>query len=128
MDDTTRSLVHSRADGLCEYCHLREEDDAYSFHVEHVIPKKHRGPSGLDNLALACHQCNLHKGSNLSGLEPDTGKLTPLFHPRQQEWHDHFRYKGPRIEGLTEIGKTTVFVLNMNDEDRVETRSILGYR
>lgn len=127
MDDTTRSQVRRRANQRCEYCLLQAEDDPLPLHIEHIIPKKHRGTSDLGNLALACHQCNLHKGPNLSGLDPDTGKLTPLFHPRQQNWEEHFRYRGPRIKGLTAVGRTTVFVLNMNDDDRVAARRLFGY-
>ena len=127
MDAATRTLVRSRAHGRSEYCRLKEDDDVYTFHVEHIIPKKHGGDSGLENLALSCHQCNLHKGPNLAGLDPDSGQIIPLFHPRQQNWQEHFRYQGPRIEGITIIGKTTAFVLNMNDKDRVEARRIYGY-
>ncbi len=127
MDASTRTFVRNRAHGRYEYCRLKEEDDVYTFHVEHIIPKKHGGDSIFENLALACHQCNLHKGPNLAGVDPDSGQIIPLFHPRQQNWQEHFRYQGPRIEGITIIGKTTAFVLNMNDKDRVEARRIYGY-
>lgn len=126
IDAATRNLVRQRASGRCEYCGLAEEDDVYAFHIEHVVPMKHGGGSEEGNLALACHQCNLHKGSNLSGLDPDTGALTPLFNPRQDEWKEHFRRLGDFIKGTTDIDRTTVFVLCFNDEDRVETRRLLG--
>ena len=128
MDAATRSLVSSRANGRCEYCLLHENDDGYIFHVEHIIPKKHRGKTELNNLAFACNQCNLHKGPNLTGRDPDSDKVTQLFHPRQHIWHEHFRYNGARIEGLTDVGRTTVFVLDMNDDDRVEQREIMRYQ
>lgn len=127
MDAATRSFVYDRAKGSCEYCLLKEEDDAYSLHIEHIVARKHGGTSSSDNLALACQQCNLHKGANLSGLDPDTGTLTRLFHPREEIWQQHFAFQGSRIVGLTPIGRTTVFVLRMNDTDRVETRRLLGY-
>ena len=127
MDDDARSLVRSRANGRCEYCLLHEDEDGYLFHVEHIIPKKHRGESVPENLAYACSQCNLHKGTNLTGLDPDTGKLTEIFHPRLQKWEQHFRYNGPRLVGLTEVGRTTVYVLDINDADRVEQRELMSY-
>lgn len=127
MDDATRSHVRRRANERCEYWQLKSEDDLLPFHIEHIIPKKHRGTSELDNLALACHQCNLHKGPNLSGLDPDTSKLVPLFNPRVQKWQEHFRYNGARIRGLTSIGKTTVFVLDINEESRIKLRLECGY-
>jgi hypothetical protein len=30
------------------------------------------GSDDPDNLALACHHCNLHKGPNLAGVDPRT--------------------------------------------------------
>ena len=36
----------------------------------------------VDNLALACHRCNLHKGPNLSGIDPLTGDpVSPAARP-----------------------------------------------
>jgi 5-methylcytosine-specific restriction endonuclease McrA len=35
----------------------------------------------LENLALACIDCNLQKGPNLSGIDPETRKVTELFIP-----------------------------------------------
>jgi 5-methylcytosine-specific restriction endonuclease McrA len=29
----------------------------------------------LDNLALACHRCNLRKGPNLTGIDPMSGEM-----------------------------------------------------
>lgn len=93
-------------------------------HVEHIIPRKHGGSDDLSNLALACIDCNLHKGANLSGLDPETGMLTALFHPRQQRWENHFESEGIRIVGKTDIGRTTVQVLNMNSADQIDLRSV----
>jgi hypothetical protein len=66
--------------------------------------------------------CNLHKGSNLSGLEPETGTLTPLFHPRRHAWDEHFELKGNEILGRTAIGRTTVQVLRLNDSVHIRLR------
>ena len=30
----------------------------------------------MDNLALACIDCNLHKGPNLTGIDPETNQVT----------------------------------------------------
>lgn len=60
----------------CEYCRLRQDDSPLAaLHVEHIIPKFHGGSDDLDNLALACIDCNLHKGPNLTGLDPVTDQL-----------------------------------------------------
>jgi 5-methylcytosine-specific restriction endonuclease McrA len=76
-----------RAQNACEYCCLHQEDSPLAtLHIEHIIPKFHGGSDDIDNLALACIDCNLHKGTNLTGIDPETGALTELFHPRHQEW------------------------------------------
>ena len=81
---------------------------------------KHGGTDQLDNLALACIDCNLHKGSNVAGYDPETKQLTELFHPRRHRWTDHFKWQGVLISGTTAIGRTTVEVLRMNIEERMQ--------
>jgi hypothetical protein len=69
--------------------------------------------------------CNLHKGPNLTGIDPETGQVAPLFHPRRDLWSDHFVFKGPRIEAISATGRATVQVLAMNDARRIEVRQEL---
>jgi hypothetical protein len=102
---------------------LRQEDSPLTaLHIEHIIPKVHGGGDDLDNLALACIDCNLHKGPNLTGVDPETGRTTPLFHPRHQRWEDHFEWVGISLLGKTPIGRTTIRVLDMNSEDKLVLR------
>ncbi len=70
-----------------------------------------------------CHRCNLRKGPNLTGIDPYTGELVPLFHPRRDEWNAHFRWQGMQIEGVSPVGRATVQVLAMNDARRLELRT-----
>ena len=66
-----RTQVRERAHNACEYCHLHQDDSPLAvLHIEHIIPKVHGGTDDLDNLALACIDCNLHKGTNLTGIDP----------------------------------------------------------
>ncbi len=83
------------------------------------------GSDGLENLALACHQCNLRKGTNLTGRDPDTREIVRLYDPRRDAWNDHFKFNGSRIVGLTAVGRTTSWVLQMNSDARVELRTLL---
>jgi len=53
--------------------------------MENIIPIQH-GDNDLENLALACAECNLKKSSDLAGIDPETYMLTPLFHPRRDLW------------------------------------------
>jgi len=80
------------------------------------------GTDDLGNLALACIDCNLHKGPNLSGIDPKTGKVVELFNPRVQQWEDHFEWEEIHIYGKTDTGRATVTVLAMNSEDQLALR------
>lgn len=120
----TRTQVRERAQNACEYCHLHQDDSPLAaLHVEHIIPRVHGGSDELDNLALACIDCNLHKGTNLTGIDPRTNEVTELFHPRRQEWNEHFEWQGIHLVGRTATGRTTIRVLNMNSEDQIALRS-----
>ncbi len=91
VNESNRAIVRERAGHRCEYCRLHQDDSPLAvLHVEHVIPRKHGGTDDVDNLALACIDCNLHKGPNLTGIDPETEEITVLFHPRHDVWGDHF--------------------------------------
>jgi hypothetical protein len=122
MDAATRELVRRRAGERCEYCRLRQVHSELRHHVEHIIARQHGGSDDVDNLALSCHRCNLHKGPNLAGIDPETGETARLFHPRRDRWSDHFAVEGVIMIGVSAIGRATVHVLNLNDVRRLELR------
>lgn len=125
MDAQTRARVRERAGHRCEYCQLHQDDSPLAaLHIEHIIPKVHGGTDDLENLALACIDCNLHKGTNLSGVDPASGEITKLFHPRRESWEAHFMWRGNEIVGRSASGRTTVRVLQMNSEDQLALRSV----
>lgn len=126
MDQALRLFVRNRARDTCEYCQLAASDAPFlAFHVDHIIARQHGGTDDPDNLALACLWCNLHKGPNLSGIDPQSNQIMPLFHPRQENWREHFALQGVHIIGQTPTGRATVQVLNMNGSERVELRIAL---
>ena len=126
MKDQLRRLVRRRARLRCEFCGLPEADSPVTpHHVEHIIARKHHGPTRSSNLALSCLHCNRHKGPNLSGIDPQTRLLTRLFHPRRHSWSYHFRWEGARLRGRTAIGRTTIRVLRINAPLRVVLREEL---
>jgi hypothetical protein len=67
----------------------------------------------------------MRKGSNIAGLDPRSGKLTRLFHPRTDVWSRHFAWKGVLLRGKTAVGRTTIAVLDINDPDSIATRHAL---
>jgi HNH endonuclease len=121
----TREAVQRRAKNRCEYCLLHQEDSALAHHIEHIIAKQHGGSDDQNNLALACHRCNLHKGSNLTGIDPVSLKVVSLFHPRHESWSEHFVFNDVSVIGLTPGGRASVQVLAMNDTRRLELRAEL---
>jgi hypothetical protein len=120
-----RQLVDRRAAGACEYCLIHQTFSIYSHEVDHVVASKHGGESTEDNLVLACLPCNRYKGSDLTSIDPLTGVITPLFHPRNQIWLEHFQLEEGSILGLTAVGRTTIFLLRMNEINRVQFRQAL---
>ena len=125
MDDTLRTLIRDRAGNTCEYCRLPHALFPTTYQVEHIVALQHRGPTRPDNLAWACVRCNSHKGPNLAGIDPDTGQLTRLFSPRTDHWEDHFAWSGHVLVGRTDIGRTTVVTLAMNDPVYLAVRAAL---
>ena len=125
MDLRTRARVRERAGNRCEYCQLPQHDSPLAaLHVEHIVPRVHGGTDDLENLALACIDCNLHKGTNLTGVDPESRQITNLFHPRRGRWEEHFAWQGNQIVGRSPSGRTTVRVLQMNSEDQLALRSV----
>ena len=117
-----RREVVERAGNCCEYCLLNQEDIFFKFEIDHIIAEKHNGSSESDNLCLSCPDCNAFKGSDIGSIDAVTGKLTPLFNPREQIWRDHFQLNLGIIEPKTAEGRVTVFLLRLNQEERVIDR------
>ena len=125
MDDETAFFVRTRAKERCEYCRIPERYYTELFQIEHIVARCHGGGDEPQNLALACRHCNLHKGTNLAGMDPIGSELTRLFNPRSDAWDEHFDIEHGVVQGLTAIGRTTAYVLDMNAERRIELRLAL---
>jgi len=80
------------------------------------------GATTLDNLAWACPGCNLHKSDRVEGTDPDTGASASLFHPRAQQWREHFSWEEHSLVGHTPTGRATIVTLNLNHPRRVLIR------
>ena len=125
-----RQLVRIRANGLCEYCLIREEDTYFGCQVDHIISEKHGGSTQKNNLAYACSYCNRNKGSDIGSIVWETQEFCRFFNPRTDKWSDHFRLDGVRIIATTPIGEVTSHILDFNHVDRLierEALDALGY-
>lgn len=120
-----RERVVARAAGLCEYCRLDEQYTIKRHEVDHIYAEKHGGVTEESNLCLSCFDCNRYKGSDLCSLDPQSGELAALYHPRGDTWAEHFRLNGAVIEGISPQGRVTVRLLHLNDRGRLDERDLL---
>ncbi len=116
--------VAARAEHRCEYCRAPEVLFNFRFEVEHIVPKSKYGSDEDSNLALACHGCNLFKSDAETGIDLETNEEVVLFHPRRDQWDDHFAFdpESRTIEGISPTGRSTVAKLQMNNELQLASR------
>ena len=119
------SQLRGLAGDRCDYCHIPAAYDPLPFQVDHVIARQHGGKTVIGNLAWSCLHCNKHKGPNIAGIDPDTDRLVPLFHPRRQRWERHFLWEGPLLMGRTRSARATIRVLAVNAPDFTTFRAEL---
>jgi len=117
-----RRVVWQRAEGRCEYCLISEQDFLAPHEPDHIVATQHGGQTSLENLALACYDCNRPKGPNIASVDPQTGQSVFLFNPRRERWAEHFRLEAARIVPLTSVGRATAALLQFNTPNRVRLR------
>lgn len=126
IPEPLRRHVIEQASQRCEYCHLHQENSFFTHEIDHIYAEKHGGETAQPNLCLACGDCNRHKGSDLCSVDPLSGNVTALFHPRRDSWSDHFNLNtNGVIEPLTATGRVTERVLRFNASELVDERAAL---
>jgi hypothetical protein len=125
MGSELQWAVRERAKHRCEYCRFPEGFSEAPFQIDHVIARQHGGTESLENLAFACCFCNRYKGPNLSGVDPLSGRVVPLFHPRHDHWEEHFQWNGSWLVARTATGRATIQALRLNRPDATAVRQIL---
>lgn len=125
MDAALVNEVRGRAARRCEYCLLPADCSEAPFQIDHIIARKHHGTDDTSNLALACYYCNNYKGPNIAGIDPLSGRLVRLFHPRLDDWKSHFQWAESTLVGRTPVGRTTIDVLWINHPVMIEIRQWL---
>ena len=115
-----------RADNRCEYCCAPELIFNDLFEVEPIVPVSQDGSDDTANLAPACRSCNKYKAVFQSGTDPNTQANARLFHPRRDEWSQHFRcdQQTGEIQGRTPIGRATIARLQMNRAAQIAARRL----
>jgi len=125
LSEHLRNLVAIRAEYLCEYCLIQENDTFFGCEVDHIISLKHGGPTEMDNLAYACSFCNRQKGSDIGSILSLAGDFVRFFNPRKDQWAQHFRLDGAIIKPLTGIAEVTARILGFNTSERIVEREAL---
>src|SRR5881227_2101409 len=98
VSERLRRLIAERAYHVCEYCLIHEDDMFWGCQVDHIISRKHGGPTEMGNMAWACASCNNAKGSDLGTLVGTPPRLVRLYHPRKERWSDYFHLQASRID------------------------------
>ena len=122
-----REQVRKRALGYCEYCLSPSGFSPDTFQIDHIIPLSIQANSHPNNLAFACGGCNGHKYNKTQDVDPLTNQLSPLFNPRNHNWHKHFQWNEDEtiILGTTNIGRATVEALDLNRQTNINLRKLL---
>ena len=118
--------VRQQAQFRCGYCLVGEHLIGIQMEFEHLLPLAAGGKTVEENLWLSCRNCNAFKHALTAATDPQTGQMTPLFNPREQNWYEHFRWSEDRTEivGLTPEGRVTVIALKLNQSMIVATRRL----
>lgn len=118
--------LKERASFRCEYCQCWSDYSPQSFVFEHIVPVVKGGKTELDNICYACGGCNGHKYTKTEGVDPLNNEVVPLYNPRTQNWHDHFRWSDDYLHliGLTPVGRATIGTLKMNRQGVINLRTL----
>jgi hypothetical protein len=81
----------------------------------------------MENLAYSCPGCNGHKHIATTARDPSTGVVVRLFHPRFDDWDEHFDFQlnGTISIGTSAVGRATVERLAFNREELINHRKLL---
>jgi hypothetical protein len=124
--DWLYGLVAQDAHFQCGYCRCPQQVLPYRLEIEHLLPTSLGGQDDRENLWLSCHRCNKLRSNLMQVTDPLTGVHVPIFNPRRDRWADHFVWEqdGLLIVGLTDRGRGTAAVLNLNDRYHLSARGV----
>lgn len=120
-----REIVEERARYRCSYCQSQMRILGASLTVDHIIPESLGGATTIENLCLACWDCNLLKSNRITAMDARSGTIVRIFHPNRQLWTEHFHWSidGLYVIGLTGVGRATTASLRLNRPQLVLART-----
>lgn len=97
----------------CAYCECKLGEESKYMEVEHFHDKKDFPDEVVlwNNLLPSCKKCNTSKGDHNTVLEPI---INPSVDVPQQHM---ILFRGVRFRGIDDMGKKTIVVLNLNDQE-----------
>jgi hypothetical protein len=122
-----KESVAQRASGSCEYCQMPEDFSTDTFEMEHITALANGGTNDLGNIAFACSGCNQCKATKQTAVDPVTLAEVPLYHPRNDNWEEHFRWTDDflLLVGISAIGRATIEALELNRTGCINLRMAL---
>lgn len=122
-----RRLIIEISKGYCEYCLMPSDYSPASFTIDHIIPEILDGQTVFENLAYACGSCNRNKYVKVLAFDNITKQDVRLYHPRQDNWHDHFQWNEDEtiMIGTTPVGRATIDLLKINRHNNINQRALL---
>jgi HNH endonuclease len=116
ISSTIFQQIRERAQFVCEYCGVSENDAGSELTIDHIQPQSTGGLDNLENLAYCCHRCNECKGAywNIDA---------PLWNPRTQSRAEHFiLLMDGTLFAITPTGQRTITRLRLNRLPLVQHR------
>lgn len=93
-----------------------------TYHIEHIVPRRYGGTDDLENLALACPACNLHKGDRMTAIDPESNAGVAIFHSRREIWREHFEFAEQMLTAKNASGRTRLALLELNHSRKLKIR------
>ena len=128
ISDAIRTRVRQSAQEQCGYCRIGSHLVYAPMEIDHIFPKARGGSDEEENLWLACPFCNNAKSDQITGVDPLTEEVVPLFHPRQQNWKEHFTWSSDDkalVIGLTPCGRASIAALGINKPIPLQFRRLM---
>jgi hypothetical protein len=124
IPDNLRQRLWNAKRLICCYCQSQQAVSGIKLTIDHIVPEALGGGTAVDNLCLACWECNLRKGQKITGIDPLTDNEQVLYHPHQQKWQDHFVWDESQVYilGVTAVGRATITALDLNRPHLIEAR------
>lgn len=112
-DDIKDPLLKSSF-GKCAYCEVNLSEESKYMEVEHFEDKENNKNKVVDwdNLLPSCKRCNGSKGTH--DVIND-----PIINPFDTDPKKHLGFRCYRFKKLSDLGKSTIDVVDLNNSDRV---------